>query len=442
MIVKVNVSLRSINTQLDETDILVSFDVTALFTSVPVDKSLEIIQHRLMEDNTLSQRTNMTADQITDLLAICLKSTYFQFNDNIYTQIEGAAMGSPVSPIVANLFMEWFEQKAIQSFKYEITIWRRYVDDTIVALCDELLDEFTDHINSIHPAIKFTREVEEDFNIAMLDANIKRDPAAGHLTFSVFRKATHTDQYLQFSSNQPLQHKLGVIRTLYHRCKTICSTEEARTKEVEHLKKVLSISGYTKSSWLAATHSKESTEAEGTRRKDVKGEKPKGYIILPYIGTTSDAIARVIRKTGIQVHLRPYNTIRSRLVHPKDKITNEEKAGVVYHIKCGDCDATYVGETERRLNKRIKEHHRDSSPVGHHLKDRKHSISERSISVLHQESDWFRRGVAEAIHILQDDPPLNRDRGRHTLSNIYREVILSRDITSSPQSRDDANTLN
>ena len=228
-------------------------------------------------------------------------------------------MGSPVSPIVANLFMEWFEQQAIGSFKYEITIWKRYVDDTIVALCDELLDEFTAHINSIHPAIKFTRELEQDQNIAMLDANIRRD-YTGQLTFSVYRKPTHTDQYLNFTSNQPLQHKLGVIRTLYHRCKTICSTEEAKEKEIDHLKKVLSISGYSKSAWLTATHTKEKTKDSDSSSHINKGDKPKGFIILPYIGPTTDAIARVIRKTGIQVHLRPYNTIRNRLVHPKDKI--------------------------------------------------------------------------------------------------------------------------
>ena len=60
-------------------------------------------------------------------------------------------MGSPVSPIVANLFMEWFESNAINSFKYNITIWKRYVDDTIVALCDSLLEDFTNHINSTQP---------------------------------------------------------------------------------------------------------------------------------------------------------------------------------------------------------------------------------------------------------------------------------------------------
>ena len=108
--------------------------------------------------------------------------------------------------------------------------------------CDSLLEDFTAHINSIHPAIQFTREEERDGTIAMLDADIHRSPT-GQLSFSVFRKPTHTDQYLQFSSNKPLQHKLGVIRTLHHGCNTICSSEEAKLRETNHLNKVLSVSG-------------------------------------------------------------------------------------------------------------------------------------------------------------------------------------------------------
>ena len=113
--------------QLDETDVLVSFDVTALFTCVPVDQSLDVIFDKLSQDPSLPTRTSMTAAQVRDLLAICLKTTYFLYDGVIYAQVEGAAMGSPVSPIVANLFMEWFEESAIQTFLYEITIWRRYV---------------------------------------------------------------------------------------------------------------------------------------------------------------------------------------------------------------------------------------------------------------------------------------------------------------------------
>ena len=149
------------------------------------------------------------------------------YDNTVYVQVEGAAMGSPVSPIVANLFMEWFEENAIQTFMYEINIWKRYVDDTIVALDESLLEDFTAHINGIHPSIKFTREEETERSLPMLDAKTTRN-SAGELSFTVYRKPTHTDQYLQFSSNQPLSHKLGVIRTLKHRCETICSTEEGK----------------------------------------------------------------------------------------------------------------------------------------------------------------------------------------------------------------------
>ena len=297
--------VRQVNDcQLDETDVLVSFDVTALFTCVPIDQSLDVIFDKLSQDPTLPTRTTMTAAQVRDLLAICLKTTYFLYDSVIYAQVEGAAMGSPVSPIVANLFMEWFEELAIQTFQYEITIWHRYVDDTMVALCDSLLEDFTAHINSIHPAIQFTWEEECDGTIAMLDADIRRSPT-GQLSFSVFRKPTHMDQYLQFSSNQPLQHKLGVIRMLHHRYNTICLSEEAKLREIDHLKKVLSVSGYTKSAWVTATKPKAPTVPQ-----DPSTTRYKGSITLPYVGHLTDVICRTIRKAGVSVHLKPCNTIR------------------------------------------------------------------------------------------------------------------------------------
>ena len=404
---------------LGDTDVLVSFDVTALFTRVPVNKSLDIIRDLLVSDADLTSRTNMSAQQVTSLLSVCLKTTYFLYDGDIYSQVEGAAMGSPVSPIVANLFMEWFETRALQTFKYSITFWKRYVDDTIVALCDSLVDDLTAHINAQDPAIQFTREEESNYTLPMLDALTTRDQS-GKLSFSVYRKPTHTDQYLQFDSNQPLHHKLGVIRTLHHRCMTLCTDEQAKLQELDHLKKVLSVSGYTKSSWVTATRPRPPTVPT-----DPSLSRKKGHITLPYVGHVSDAIARCIRKTGVSVHFKPYNTIRRHLVHPKDKIPTLDQAGLVYHIQCGDCPASYVGETERNLRKRISEHHRSSSPVGHHLDYNRHELADSAVSVLHREPDWFKRGVAEAIHVEEQNPTLNRGRERHTLPKIYREILAS-----------------
>ena len=85
---------------------LSSYDVSALFTSVPVDPALNIIKDLLEKDHTLTERTVMEVSDIILLLEFCLKDTYFSFQDQFYEQVEGAAMGSPVSPIVANLYME------------------------------------------------------------------------------------------------------------------------------------------------------------------------------------------------------------------------------------------------------------------------------------------------------------------------------------------------
>ena len=118
----------------------------------------------------------MTPEQVRYLLAVCLQTTYFIFEGVIYSQVEGAAMGSPVSPIMANIFMERFDEHAIETFTFELKLWRRYVDDTMVILTDVLLEDFTQHITSVHPAIRFTREEGSEGTIAMLDAKITKQP--------------------------------------------------------------------------------------------------------------------------------------------------------------------------------------------------------------------------------------------------------------------------
>ena len=105
--------LKSIKLASDE--VMMSYDEKALFTSVPIKPALEVIEKLLKEDHSLQSRTSMSTQHIMDLLEFCLRSTYFTFRGKFYEQVEGAAMGSPINPIVANLYMEDFEIRAIQS---------------------------------------------------------------------------------------------------------------------------------------------------------------------------------------------------------------------------------------------------------------------------------------------------------------------------------------
>ena len=92
-----------------------SYDVSALFTLVPIDPALHIIKDLLEKDDTLWDRSILSVQNIIELLGFCLHNTYFSFQNKFYEQVEGTAMGSPVSPIVENLYMEHFERGALQS---------------------------------------------------------------------------------------------------------------------------------------------------------------------------------------------------------------------------------------------------------------------------------------------------------------------------------------
>ena len=76
----------------------------------------------------------MKVEQIISLLEFCLKTTYFQFQGRFFEQLQGTAVGSPISPIVAHLYMEDFETKAINTAEYLPNIWKKYVDDTCMVI--------------------------------------------------------------------------------------------------------------------------------------------------------------------------------------------------------------------------------------------------------------------------------------------------------------------
>ena len=101
--------------ELDDNEILTSYDVTALFTSVPVEGAIEVVTDLLKKDTNWKSRTHLNETQVICLLEFCLTTTYFKFRGQIYQQDHGCAMGLPVSPIIGNLYMESFEVKAITS---------------------------------------------------------------------------------------------------------------------------------------------------------------------------------------------------------------------------------------------------------------------------------------------------------------------------------------
>ena len=406
--------MRSVRIQDDE--ILASFDVTALFTNVPVDEAIRVIGNKLQDDETLEDRIPLSPERVTELLELCLRSTYFSYDGDFYEQREGAAMGSPVSATVANLYMEFFEDLALESAPVRPQLWKRYVDDTCCIIKRGAVTELLDHLNGIRSSIHFTVELENNGALPFLETLLRRNDD-GSLDITVHRKPTHTDRYLNFYSHHPIHVKRGLVKCLFDRAKSITTTQENLQKEEEHVAEALKQNGYP--STFIGSSSRSSQGKEGDQEASVEEAGRTPLVVLPYIAGVSEDIRRVCRRFNMRVAFRSGQTLRSMLTKVKDNLPLGKRSRVVYQIPCS-CGQVYIGETIRRLETRMKEH-RDAcergtlekSAIAEHAWEKCHPIKWKETAVLAQARRHKELILKEAFHIqkMPAGDRINRDVG-------------------------------
>ena len=329
---------------IDRSEMMVSFDVKSLFTNVPIDAVLKITKKRLDDDTTLQDRSTLTPDEIIKLLRVCLTTTYFQYDGEFYEQLDGAAMGSPVSPVIANIFMEHFESLAVDS---TVRFWRRYVDDIFCFIKRDKVQGTLDHLNSFFSSISFTVEEEQEGCLPFLDVMVKRNHN-GTFTTSVYRKPTHSDRYLAYHSNHAPHVKRGVIKCLLDRAYNLCDASSLPA-EISHVKRVLQHNGYPR-------HLINRVDSNRTRNNSTSSEfKPLSTAVIPYIPNLGERLRKILWEYDIRTAFKSNTTLSTMLSSAKDKPKQEDKIRCVYKVCC-TCGDHYIGESGRKLGTRIKEH--------------------------------------------------------------------------------------
>ena len=166
-------------------------------------------------------------------------------------------------------------------------------------------------------------------------------------------------------------------------------------------------------------------------------DDPRSHVTIQYIQGVLEAVARILSDINVQVHMKPFKTLRRILFHLKDHISDDDKSSVVYKINCRDCDASYVG---RALKTHMSEHCRavekmkfSASALAQHVLEHNHHTAWTALCVLGVESHYWSRLSREAIYIHRQPSSLNRNRrylasslnrNRLTLPDVYDYVIL------------------
>ena len=341
---------------------LCSFDISSLFTNVPLAETIQICADTLY-DGDLSP-PQFSKEIFIELMNIATTSAEFSFNNVMYKQIDGVTMGSPLGPALANIFVGYHENKLFQTIN-EPFFYTRYVDDTFSIFRTEAdADQFFLALNSLHPALKFTMEKEADQALSFLD--VKVDKSEKQFLTSIYRKPTFTGRYMRWDSFAPSKRKTNLIETLVHRALVICSPGKVK-QELDCIRSILQeldcIRSILKNNGYPETIINFSISKKISRFRLLPKEGPKKcpvYLKLPWIGNISRKFEKQV-KSNVQNCFRavdPRVIFQTRKILPsiyKDAVPITHQSMVVYQYVCR-CDCRYVGRTSLRLQDRINQH--------------------------------------------------------------------------------------
>ena len=313
------------------------------------------------------QLTYFTKEHFKKLLELSCLDSYFFFEKRIYKQIDGVAMGSPLGPHLANIFMNHMEKKWLQEcpIVFKPVLYRRYVDDTFLLFnSSDHIDLFLTFLNSKHPNISFTCDIENDGILPFLDVKVKR--CEKEFTTSIYRKPTFTGLFSKFYAFSPKKNKENLIFTLCFRAYNICSDFLSLHEELQFLKKALQSNGYPlKFIEICIGKMLEKLHKPFKYEEILNFDVPKAtvYFSCVYLGELSKQVMKdlqtFVSHSYPQVKLlfvfKSHSTIGGHFCF-KDRQPQLCKSNLVYKYTCERCKMFYIGKTEQQLAARISEH--------------------------------------------------------------------------------------
>ena len=412
---------------LDDSDMLVSFDVQALFTNIPTDNILELIRDRWSE---IKIHTKIPMGLFLEILKFILDSGYFVHNGIIYKQVFGTPMGGPISPVLAKILMDDVISKSLKKID-GVKLIKVYIDDLLIILPQDKLDFTLDVFNSYHDRIKFTVEKEMDNKLPFLDLMIHRKPD-GKLITNWYQKPCASGRMISFFSNQPYHQKINCAKNFINKVHAVSDEafyDSNKDKIINILKLNQFPNGLIKNLINKFTPNK---KLDNTNNRTQEKNKVK-YLKLPYIKNLSENINRILREK-IPVQCAYYNIKKVGNLYTKLKypIPKELKSNFIYKTNCSDCKATYIGCSTQYFKARMYQHKhsiktkKKNTALAIHATNEKHEIEVDNSIIVRSDKDERKLKWLEMLYIKKSKDNINhRTDIAGCLSlydNVYRKI--------------------
>ena len=230
--------------RINKDNFIVSLDITSLYTNVPLRETIDILTTLVYDQDKESFR-GMSKKEFKTLLELAIGDTYFVFDKEYYKQIDGLAMGSPLSATLANIFLCFHEKNWIHNCPadFKPIYYKRYVDDTFVIFRNrEHAQNFLNYMNTRHDNISFTMELEENNQIPFLDILIKKTD--NEIDTSIYRKPTYTGLGINYLSSCYENFKMNAFNTMFYRAFRLTSSYENFHNEIKFLERFFLENGF------------------------------------------------------------------------------------------------------------------------------------------------------------------------------------------------------
>ena len=372
-------------------------------------------------DSKWAWKTDLTRQEVLGLVKLLISNPYFQFELGFFKQAKGTPMGGPLSRLVADLLIDnKIEMKIKSNRKWKKSFnWVRLIADTFMNWVDseEELEEFFAYLNSLYPPIKWTMEKEKDGQFHVFDIRLIRNGSQVETT--VYRKPSASDRYLHFTSAQAWHEKTAAIHTLTLRALNYCSNKELLDQELAYITQVFLDNGFPLASIQQIinmkTHKAEAKDPlllEETSEEEVPIDYSKCFY-APYHHQARKMFVVLKRKFNIHSVYKKTTTLGNILFKRRPKKDIWNCTHVVYSVPCEHPPDQYIGQTQRKLQVRVREHERscegdlssiepdatNDNGIPYHFATTGHNFLFEQTKILARERNLFRRKIIEGIHI-------------------------------------------